>query len=308
MSHEFPAHIRQQVQQWLAAKGAGSRGEAQAMSAAYKQGENSSSVSLNAYLTTRMPATFAAVSAVLEQVLLVMPHALPKSLLDIGAGPGTASMAAQIVWPSLKLITMIETDKRFADLAKHLSPEAEVVQQPLQSLNRKADVVIAAYVFAELPEHDAAATSLKLWAQTSELLIIVEPGTPKGFARIRAAREALIKSGAHLVGPCTHANACPMMGTDWCHFKTRLPRSRAHMQAKSATVPFEDESFSWVAVSRHAVTLPKFRIIAPPVINKVAATFKLCGAQGLSQSAIASRDKPAYKLARNMRWGDGFDV
>ncbi len=308
MSLEFPAHIRQQVQQWLAAKCAGGRGEAQAMSAAYKQGENSSSVSLAAYLTTRMPATFAAASAVLDQVHLVMPHALPESLLDIGAGPGTASMAAQIAWPSLNSITLIETDKRFADLAKHLSPEAEVVQQPLQNLIRKADVVIAAYVFAELPEREAAATSLKLWAQTSELLIIVEPGTPKGFARIRAAREALIKSGAHLVGPCTHTNACPMMGTDWCHFKTRLPRSRAHMQAKSATVPFEDESFSWVAVSRHAVTLPKFRIIAPPVVNKVAATFKLCGAQGLSQSAIASRDKAAYNLARNMKWGDGFGV
>ena len=292
----------------LPPNGAGGRGEAQALSAAYKQGENSSGVSLNAYLTTRMPATFAAVSAVLDQVLMVMPHLLPKSLLDIGAGPGTASMAAQIAWPSLKSITMIEADKRFADLAKHLSPEAEVVQQPLQNLIRKADVVIAAYVFAELSEREAAASALKLWSQTSDLLIIVEPGTPKGFARIRAAREALIKSGAHLIGPCTHANACPMVGTDWCHFKTRLPRSRAHMQAKSATVPFEDESFSWLAVSRHVVTLPKLRIIAPPIVNKVAATFKVCGAQGLSQTAIASRNKPAYKLARKMKWGDGLDV
>lgn len=183
MSHELPATIRQQVEHWLAANGAGGRGAAQALSAAYKQGENSSSVSLNAYLTIRMPATFAAVSAVLDQVLLVMPHALPKSLLDIGAGPGTASMAAQSAWPSLKSITMIEADKRFADLAKHLSPEAEVVQQPLQNLNCKADVVIAAYVFAELSERDAAASALKLWSQTTDLLIIVEPGTPKGFAR-----------------------------------------------------------------------------------------------------------------------------
>jgi len=308
MSHELPATIRRLLEHWLVANGAGNRGEARALTASYKQGDNSAAVSLNAYLTTRMPATFAAVSAVLDHVSQVATSFTPKTLLDIGAGPGTASMAAQILWPSLKLITMIETDKRFAELAKHLSPEAEVVQQSLQNLNRKADVVIAAYVFAELPEREAAATSLKLWAQTTELLIIVEPGTPKGFARIRAARETLIKSGAHLVGPCTHANTCPMMGTDWCHFKTRLPRSRAHMQAKSAKVPFEDESFSWLAVSRHAYEVPKFRIIAPPIVNKVAATFKTCGAAGLSQSVIASRDKPAYKLARNMRWGDGLDV
>ncbi len=308
MSHELPATIRQQLEHWLVANGAGKRGEAQALSASYKQGDNSATVSLNAYLTTRMPATFAAVSAVLDQVSQVAIGFAPTSLLDIGAGPGTASFAAQIAWPSLKSITMIEADKRFADLAKHLSPESEVVQQPLQNLNRKADVVIAAYIFAELPEREAAGSALKLWAQASDMLIIVEPGTPKGFARIRDARAALIQTGAHLIGPCTHAYQCPMTGTDWCHFKTRLPRSRAHMQAKSATVPFEDESFSWLAVSRHAYELPKFRIIAPPIVNKVAATFKTCGAQGLSQTAIASRDKPAYKLARNMRWGDGLDI
>ena len=79
------------------------------------------------------------------------------------------------------------------------------------------------------------------------------------------------------------------------------------MQAKAATVPFEDESFSWLAVSRHALTPPKFRIIAPPIVNKVAATFKTCGPLGLSQTAIASRNKPAYKLARKLNWGDGLD-
>ncbi len=308
MSHELPATIRQLLEHWLVANGAGNRGEAQALTASYKQGDNSAAVSLNAYLTTRMPATFAAVSAVLDQVSQVAIGFAPTSLLDIGAGPGTASMAAQVAWPSLKSITLVEADQRFAALATYLNSQAKVLRQYMSATSEKADVVIAAYIFAELPEREAAGSALKLWEQASEMLIIVEPGTPKGFARIRAARETLIKSGAHLIGPCTHAKACPMMGTDWCHFKTRLPRSRAHMQAKSATVPFEDESFSWLAVSRHAYEVPKFRIIAPPIINKVAATFKTCGAAGLSQSVIASRDKPAYKLARNMKWGDGLDV
>ena len=308
MSRELPATIRQQVEHWLDTNGAGNRNDAQALSAAYKQGENSAVVPLNAYLTTRMPATFAAVSAVLDQVNQVATGFAPTSLLDIGAGPGTASFAAQAAWPSLKSITMVEADQRFATLAAQLNPHAKVLRQYMNATNEKADVVIAAYVFAELPEWEATQSALKLWAQARDLLIIVEPGTPKGFARIRAAREALIKSGAHLIGPCTHANACPMVETDWCHFKTRLPRSRAHMQAKSATVPFEDESFSWLAVSHTAATLKKFRIIAPPLVNKVAVTFKLCGENGVSQTAIASRNKPAYKLARNMKWGDGLDV
>ena len=308
MSHELSSRIREQIAHWIAANGATGRADAQALREAYKQGSTSSTISLAAYLTTRLPATYAAAAEVLAQVREVLPQFQPSSLLDVGAGPGTASFAAQAAWPSLKAITMIESDARFAGLAKLLSPEAEVLQQSLQHIAHKADVVIAAYVFAELPEAEAAPTALKLWVATQSLLIIIEPGTPKGFARVRAARKALIKSGAHLIGPCTHANACPMALGDWCHFKTRLPRSRAHMQAKSATVPFEDESFAWLAVSRNAARLAQFRIIAPPSINKVAVKFKTCGAGGVAETAIASRLKPAYKLARKKKWGECLDV
>ena len=44
------------------------------------------------------------------------------------------------------------------------------------------------------------------------MLVLVEPGTPQGFARIREARAALIAEGAHIVAPCTHENVCPMEG------------------------------------------------------------------------------------------------
>ena len=40
---------------------------------------------------------------------------------------------------------------------------------------------------------------------------------------------------------------------DWCHFTQRLPRSRAHKQIKGAELPFEDEKFSYVALTRAPV-------------------------------------------------------
>src|SRR5204862_6984628 len=111
----------------------------------------------------------------------------------------------------------------------------------------------------------------------THVLMLVEPGTPAGFARIRAAREALIAAGAHLVAPCTHDKVCPMQAPDWCHFSQRLPRSRAHMIAKAADVPFEDERHSYVAVSREALpSSNRARIVAEPQETKVGLTFPLC--------------------------------
>ena len=41
-----------------------------------------------------------------------------------------------------------------------------------------------------------------------------------------------------------------MAGDDWCHFSQRLARSRDHMLLKDASVPFEDERYSYVVATR----------------------------------------------------------
>ncbi len=298
----------------LSAEAGGLKDQAAQLSSAYDRAQSSADVSLAAYVATRLPATFAAVSRVLELVDEVVIGFKPKSMLDVGAGPGTASWAAVEQWPGLAKLTMVERDGRFADLAKAFSRSSDdealksavVEQSDLNALKGQAELVIAAYVFAEQRQELAGDLALKLWGACTGLLVIIEPGTPDGFARIRAARAALLGAGAHMVGPCTQAHSCPMAGDDWCHFKTRLQRSRHHMQAKGATVPFEDESFAFVAVSRSEVALPQTRIIAPPATNKVGTTLRLCGHSGVEELVIASRDKPAYKLSKKKSWGDSW--
>jgi ribosomal protein RSM22 (predicted rRNA methylase) len=280
--------------------------------AAYEGARSSSDVSVEAYLATRMPATFAAISRVFELVAEVAPDFMPKSLLDVGAGPGTASWAAVEAWPGLGKVTLVERDSRFADMAAEFLKasshaalnSANVERADMAKPARKAELVVAAYVFAEQRETMARELALRLWEACEGLLIIVEPGTPDGFARIRAARHALLQAGAFMVAPCPHSDQCPMVGDDWCHFKTRLQRSRLHMQAKGVTVPFEDESFSFIAVSRQKRDLPQGRILSPPAVNKVGTSLKLCGHGGVEQLVIASRDKAAYKLSKKKSWGD----
>ena len=66
-----------------------------------------------AYAATRLPATFAAVSAALEAVRDQRPGWEPRSMLDVGAGPGTGLWAAAATWPSLTTATAKTLQWRF---------------------------------------------------------------------------------------------------------------------------------------------------------------------------------------------------
>jgi ribosomal protein RSM22 (predicted rRNA methylase) len=97
-----------------------------------------------------------------------------------------------------------------------------------------------------------------------------------------------------------------MQPPDWCHFSVRLARSRDHMHAKQATVPFEDEKFSYLIVSRQPASLEGARILSPPAESKAEFKLKLCTGNGLAQQSIARRDKAEYKRVRKLDWGGLF--
>jgi len=233
MSDEFSVRFGPALMAWSAREAHGLlRERVEALRASYEKGAASSQVDLGAYVAVRAPATFAAVSTVLSEVTRLAPDFAPRSMCDIGAGPGTASFAAAAHFPGLEQTLMIEPDHRFARLAEELSASlpfaASLKRQALLEKFEPADLVVAAYVLAELPLSEATRAAKHLWSATNGALVLVEPGTPQGFARIKAARAALLSAGARVIGPCTHEGACPMEGADWCHFKARLQRSRAN--------------------------------------------------------------------------------
>ena len=48
------------------------------------------------------------------------------------------------------------------------------------------------------------------------------------------------------------------------------------------------------------------RVLAPPVLNKVEVSAKLCTADGLKLAKVPHRDKAAYAKARRWRWGEAL--
>jgi len=287
---------------------------AQKLSVGYRRGATSQAIvtpaQAAAYAVARMPATYAACAAVFGRIAEAVPGFAPASLLDIGAGTGAASWAAIAQWPGIKSVTMLDHNPQLRMLARRLAGAGALATAEIQSGDigddkPKSDVVVASYVLAELPEAAASATARHLWAAAPQMLVLIEPGTPDGFARIRSSRAALIEAGAHVAAPCTHDKECPMSGEDWCHFSQRLARSRDHMLLKEASVPFEDERYSYVAVTQEKLASGA-RILAPPLEAKPGLTFKLCDKDGLRAQFVATRDKEAYRRVRKRGWGDLF--
>ncbi|MDP1869144.1 MAG: small ribosomal subunit Rsm22 family protein [Bradyrhizobium sp.] len=292
-------------------------GRAAIISQTYRDGGGSGAIRSEAdalaYALARMPATYAAVTASLNALREIDPGFAPKSLLDVGAGPGTASWAAAETFSSLKSFALLDANSALRALALELGRGSS----RLRELNYRrgearaaladaeaADFVVASYMIGEISEGERSALAGLMWAKTRGTLLVVEPGTPAGYARIMALRQQLIASGAHVTAPCPHDGQCPLAAPDWCHFTQRLPRSRVHKQLKSAELPYEDEKFSYVALTRAPIARNPARVLAQPVITKVAVTAKLCTDHGVMSTIAPRRDKPAYARFRKYNWGD----
>lgn len=268
-----------------------------------------------AYALTRLPATYAACERAFAEAKRIAPDFRPKTLLDAGAGPGGGSWAAVETWADLEAVTWLDASAPFLSVAAKLASGGPAVLANAASRKAdlasgdfpQADLVLCSYALAEIPQASQARVVDALWTACDGVLALVEPGTPAGFARLRRARDQLIGAGAHLLAPCPHAAACPMVEPDWCHFSVRLPRSRDHRLAKGAEVPFEDERFAYLLAARAAVaTQPGARILAPPRTAKPRIDFKLCTPSGLERRTVAKRDKTAFAVARRLDWGDVF--
>jgi ribosomal protein RSM22 (predicted rRNA methylase) len=269
-----------------------------------------------AYLAVRLPATYAALRRVFADINLRAPQPGITSMLDLGAGPGTALFAASKEFPSLQHATLVEVDAQWITLGKHLAEQSEsTLAQQAQWLKQDLrsglscethDLVVISYTLGELPQAAAEAVLNKAWKCAGKFLVVIEPGTRRGFAAVNAARSALLANAADILAPCPHAGACPMAAAgDWCHFSQRVERTQQHRQLKGGDLGYEDEKFSYVVAAKFATPSAGSRIVRHPGKHSGHVQLALCTTQGRIESRIVTRSsKEAYKRARKAEWGD----
>jgi ribosomal protein RSM22 (predicted rRNA methylase) len=288
-----------------------------------------------AYLAARLPATYAAVQAVLRQV----PDAALEgatTALDLGAGPGTATWALFERWPSIQQSILLERDKAMMAQSQALAeayPEMKLSVRELDFVTaldkvEPQDLVLMAFALSEVEEAAQADFIIQLWSKAKQGLLIVDPGTPDTSRRLQIVRTQLIALGAHLIAPCPQSGACPLLKLElppkrkgkpqqtpsippWCHFNVRLERRGMHRLVKGGELGYEDEKFSYLYFSR--LPLPAaapMRLLANPHRVSRHINLDVCNNKGERQAIFMNRRDTPYNLrhaARQLEWGFAWD-
>jgi ribosomal protein RSM22 (predicted rRNA methylase) len=257
-----------------------------------------STADVAAYLATRAPATYAAVEDVLARIRVGRPAWRPRSLLDLGAGPGITLVEAEGA--------MVEAGRALGSHGGAALREARWVQADAAAAVGEADLVIASYLLNELEPEALAPLVERAWRGTTDTLVVIEPGTTTGYARVIFARDRAVGAGGSVLAPCPHDRLCPLPAGDWCHFPVRLPRSRLHRTAKGAELGYEDEKLSYVVVCREWHPRHEARVIRRPALHGGHVGLDLCTTSGLEQRTVSKRHGAAYKVARKLGWGDAL--
>ncbi len=268
------------------------------------------------YVALVMPATYAQLHGAMAATAARIPDWAPSSVLDLGAGPGTALWATADRWPSLCSASAYEREPAFVTLGRAIgsashAPSVRGARWERQDLThlrepeeRRFDLVVLGHVLNELEPPARRAVVEFAWRSTAGVLLIVEPGTSAAFEVVRSARDRLLDLGARTIAPCPNDLPCPLAG-DWCHFPQRVVRPDFQRRARGAPSPWEDAKFSYAAMARFAAPQPIWaRIIDEPSSNKAYSEVLASTRDGIARLRGLKRYREAYRHIRGLLWGE----
>lgn len=293
----------------------------------YMQGENPLEPHIQtpadclAYLAMRFPATYAQIFAALSQIQERVPDWQPKTVLELGCGPGTGIWAAKSIWPSLTHATGVDQEKLFLTLAEELHFDAKMgldtvwVKTSLAKWTaiedaKTYDLIIIANVLNELPSEDQEALLKKVTQRSSGIVVVLEPGTAVGYRIIQ--RVAKSASETHkLIAP--YIDSAFVESNDyWIHFSQRFQRPefqrliRQSMRESSLMASdWEEATYSYVAWGDIPVTKPPWgQCIGKVMKYKGYLIIPLLTKEAVIQARVLKRHKQDYTIAKNIRWGE----
>lgn len=138
-----------------------------------------------------MPATFEAVRSALEAFAEAAPAWVPGSHTDVGGGTGAAAWAVSATWGGKRPVTVLDWAEPALALGREIAAADPALRDVRWQRSRigaaltleSTDLVTVSYVLNELTAPDRTAL-VDAAATAAQAVVIVEPGTPDGYARV----------------------------------------------------------------------------------------------------------------------------
>ena len=264
-----------------------------------------------AYAISRMPATYGAVYNSLKHSVEIYNQNI-KTVADMGAGTGAGAIAVNELL-DIDQIECFEREDAMQKMGKKIFDNYDNISKKSNwnkfdickdVLKEKYDLVIVSYMLNEISDEKKDIIVEKLWNMFDKMLLIVEPGTMKGYNNVINAKKKLIEKGGKIVAPC-RSNECRLPKNDWCNFSCRVQRTKIHKELKNGNVPYEDEKYIYIAITKEDINeIDKKRILRHPMIYSGFVKLKVCDRDEIKEITISKKDKEKFKIVRKSKVGD----
>lgn len=291
-----------------------------------------------AYLLYFLPINFAKTRFVLEQLPQAFWRRKKFRVLDLGSGPGSASLAfldalgEKNPEAEVELCLSDQNKKTLEDARQVLSWEEGVKRPALQTVVSDArrfrfqgqyDLVLMSHVLNEWVRDSATERAEWLMPRLLEhlapqgLAVLTEPALKRPTRELMGLRDHLVEEGAfRVLAPCLHDEICPMLAAtrnDWCHFYLswdepeylqkldRLVKNDNRFLKVAYLVVGRAEDFAKLPAANRRV----FRVISNRMATRGKTECVLCGPAGRVQISRLDRDRSAEnRTLDEMRRGD----
>lgn len=282
---------------------------------------------LGAYLLFYWPTSYLQARGVLSEL-----PGRPRSVLDLGSGPGPMAFAALDAGAAEAIAA--DRSARALAMARELAREAgeplatrewnPSQGRPLADLaaGRRPDVVLMGHALNELfhgrgPERTDA-RRVELLEQALALLapggslVVVEPALRDTSRALLRVRDLLVAKGYAVRAPCLFRGACPALAkeTDWCHAERPVePPPLVAQIAKAAGLRREAVKMSYLVVAPAGEPWAEppagrvFRVVSEPLPSKGRLRYMGCGPEGriglaLQEKHVTDANRRFQKLLR----------
>lgn len=296
-----------------------------------------------AYSAYFLPANLFKIHKPLHELALHPRNILSRQklrILDIGCGPGTASLGAleflarrypltklELVAADQVAANLKEAEALFREHRGGADASLTAICSDISGLERRVqgtfDVIIFANVLNELFAHHAArgAHRTALIADLLEHLlapdgscIIIEPALRETSRDLLEVRDTMIEKGFFVYSPCLGNAPCAALANpkDWCHEDIPWePPVLIREIDKIAGLRKDSLKFSYLVLRKDGLTLADvcgkraFRVVSEPLVSRGKIEYYVCGADGRKLMVRLDRDAaPMNKDYEELRRGD----